>query len=345
MTASEGDRPTPPPGGASWREAPGLLLRGAAMGMADVIPGVSGGTVALVVGIYGRLVDAIRSFDADAGRLLLGRRFAEARDRVAWRFLLLLLTGIATGIVFCVKVVRLPQLLETHREQVYGLFFGLIAGSVVLLGRDVLRAGFTGARLLAALGGLAAGLVIVTLSPGETPETPWFVFLCGVVAICAMILPGISGSFILLILRKYAYVMNAVDQVIHPTSGLMADRVAPLVQTVIPFGLGCVVGIAAFSRLLGWVLSRAEQATLAAMTGLLAGSLWVVWPFQRLTIEVVRDKPRVVSSTPRLPEALDGTALAAFGLMALGVVLVPLLDRVARRKLAETTGGPEGAGS
>jgi putative membrane protein len=175
------------------------------------------------------------------------------------------------------------------------------------------------------------GLIVVNLVRDEpTPDAPWFVFLCGCVSICAMILPGISGSFVLLILRKYAYVLGAVGEVIHPTTE--AGRLEPLLTIVAPFALGCLVGILSFARLLGWLLKRAERQTLSFMTGLMAGSLWVIWPFQERVYEVVRKKQRLVESTPILPDHWGGVTAGAVVLAVVGVAAVVVLDAVARRR-------------
>ncbi len=296
------------PGGATWAEVPGLAARGLCMGTADVVPGVSGGTMALILGIYSRLILAIKSIDKTAATHLFKGRFAEARAHVSWRFLLAVVAGQALGIAFFTTVVPLPKLIHTHPELVYGLFFGLIVGSIGILGRRVVQAGLNLKRVAAGVAGLIVGLVVVNLVRTETPEAPWFVFLSGCVAICAMILPGISGSFVLLILRKYAYVLGALGQVIHPGEG---GRVEPLLTVVIPFACGCLLGLLAFARLLSALLIRAEHATFAFMTGLMAGSLWVVWPFQERIYELIRKKERLVSSTPVFPDGADAVVIGA----------------------------------
>jgi putative membrane protein len=319
------------PGGSTWAEGPGLVARGFCMGLADVVPGVSGGTMALILGIYARLVAAIRSFDRGLLERLWARDLAGAHRRTAWRFLGCVVLGQALGIVMATAVVRLPILLEEHPQPVYGLFFGLIVGSVMLLGRDVHRQGLSGARVGSAVAGLLVGLLVVTAVPSDTPHERWFVFLCGCVAISAMILPGISGSFVLLLLKQYTYVLGALGEVIHPQSGLLADRWVALHSVVVPFGLGCVVGILAFTRLLHWLLARAQWATMSFMTGLLVGSLYAVWPFAARHYELVRGKQRLVSSAPRWPAAFDGDVALALGLILVGVAAVLIMDRVARK--------------
>ncbi len=325
------------PGGATWSEAPGLMSRGLAMGLAEVVPGVSGGTLALITGIYARLILAVKSFDRGALRHLLARRLADLRDHVAWRFLLLVGIGQAAGIVVFSQF--LPTWTKTHPELVYGAFFGLIVGSIILIGRDVLRRGLTWRVGLAALGGLGLGLAVVTAVPPEgTPDAPWFLFVCGCIAISAMILPGISGSFVLLILRKYEVVIGAVGTVTRLGEGAGAA----LVNVLLPFALGCVVGVVTFSRFLSYLFKRAEQATLSCMVGVMAGSLWVIWPFQEREYAVVRGKEKLLSSTPVWPGD-DAPLLATVLLLVAALGAVLLMDAVARRRVPEARRPPGGA--
>lgn len=319
-------------GGATWSEAPGLMARGVCMGTADVVPGVSGGTMALILGIYTRLIEAIKSFDREALGLLMRRELAAARDHVHWRFVGAVAAGQVLGIVLFTRVIPLPKWVvdPSARQLVYGLFFGLVVGSVVMLARDLLRTRVDVKVGLAGLAGVAAGLVVVNLVRVDTiPETPWAVFLCGTVAICAMILPGISGSFILLILGKYAYVLGNLAEFIKPSGE--GGRLTPLVTVVLPFAVGCALGLMAFSRFLSWLLKRAQQATLSFMIGLMTGSLWVIWPFQKPEYALVRGKQKLVHTEPVFPAGVDGTVALTVGLLAAGVLGIVALDRLARR--------------
>lgn len=288
------------------------VLDGFCMGSADIVPGVSGGTVALILGFYEQLLAAVRSFDTEAVRLLLGGRWREALARPHWGFVLPLGAGIVLAVVFFTRIVPLPVLIRTRPELVYGLFFGLIVGSVIHLVQGLRPT--TAPAWLQLLAGTALGWLVVNLVPASTPETWWFVMLSGSVAICAMLLPGISGSFILLILGKYAYVLDAIS----------ALRLA----VVIPFGLGAVAGLVLFSRFLGWLLARWHLATLRVISGFLVGSLWLIWPFQERHYALVHGKEKLLSSNPVLPAALDATTLAAAGLAIGGVVLVSVLTRL-----------------
>jgi putative membrane protein len=294
------------------------LLQGMCIGAADVVPGVSGGTMALILGIYERLLHAIRSVDLHFLRLLAQRRFAAAAAHVDLVFLLMLGAGIACAIAFFTRVVRLPELITTHPEPVYGLFFGLIVASICVLLQA--RRPLTPARLGWILLGTLGGFAVVNLVPVETPTASWFVFLCGVVAISAMILPGISGSFILLVLNKYAYVFDALGRL---------D-----ISVIAPFVLGCACGLAVFSRFLDWLLGRFHDATLLTIVGVLTGSLWMIWPFQERSYQLVRGKERLLHSVPTLPQHWDASAWTALALAVLGAAAVLLLQHAAARQRA-----------
>jgi len=299
---------------AALAEAPWHAVKGFCVGSADIIPGVSGGTMALILGIYERLLMAIRSFDRAWLASLLRLRVGEALARNDLPFLLPLVLGIGLALLFFTRVVPLPALIVTRPELVYGLFFGLILASIAVLMGEVERYGPR--QVLTALAGVALGFMIVTLVPVTTPDAPWFIFLCGFVAISAMLLPGISGSFILLILGKYAYIINALgsfDFVVIST-----------------FVAGMLTGLVAFSRAIVWLLRRYHQSTLLVIKGILIGSLWIVWPFQERVYETVRGKERLVGSSPVWPDAFDGTVAASLALLLAGFVLVLVIHRLAR---------------
>lgn len=257
------------------------------MGAADVIPGVSGGTMALILGVYSRLIHAIKSVDVSVIKMVLRFRIPEALKAVHWKFLISLLSGVALAFVFFTKIVPLPELMYEYPEPIYGLFFGLILGSIYLLIKNI--NGFTWKHVLFLILGTIIGYWVVTLVPTDTPETYPFIFFSGAVAICAMILPGISGSFLLLILRKYTFILSQFGKLGGPDT-----TSAALVLVV--FVLGMIMGISLFSRVLSWFLDRYHGFTLAVLVGFLVGSLYVIWPFQiRKFTETTRTK--IVSVT------------------------------------------------
>jgi putative membrane protein len=253
------------------KETPILFLKGFFMGSADVVPGVSGGTIALIMGIYYRFMNAIRSVDANVIKALLTFRIKDVFEQVHWKFLMTLLFGILCAVIFFTRVIPLPELMITQPELIYGLFFGLILGSVFLLVWG-LEAKNLKVFLWILLGTLI-GYKVVTLVPVETPDNMFFIFFSGSIAISAMVLPGISGSFILLILRKYDTVLGAFGK-------LGGSETLDALMVLVPFGLGMLLGIAVFARLLTWLLKRYYVSTLCILIGFMAGSLFIIWPFQ-----------------------------------------------------------------
>lgn len=294
-------------------QAPYMAFSGFAMGSADVVPGVSGGTMAVALGIYARLLAAITSIDVPAVRALLRLDVTTVLARVHFRFLISLAVGVAMGIGVMVKVVKLPELIQSSPQHVYAIFMGLVLASALMLGRQIGE--WPPVRVAALIGGAALGLLVVTAVPVDTPESPLFIFFCGLIAICAMVLPGISGSFVLLILRKYAYVLGALSALDF--------------AVIVPFALGCLVGITSFARVITWAFEHAEKAVTAGLVGLLIGSLWRIWPYQELTVVMVRDKPRTIGAEPFIPQSLD---VSVWGLFLVGIAMVVGLEVIARRR-------------
>ena len=293
-------------------------LKGFCMGSADIIPGVSGGTMALILGIYERLLTAIRSFDRFWLDDLLHLRIRQALARNDLQFLLPLLLGIGSAILFFTRVIPLPTLIVTHPELIYGLFFGLILASIVILMGQVDRYGAM--EILTTVVGVLVGFAIVNLVPVATPTALWFIFLCGFVAISAMLLPGISGSFILLILGKYAYIIDALGRF---------D-----VAVIAAFAAGAVVGLVVFSRTIVWLLRHYHQPTLLLIKGILIGSLWIIWPFQERSYEFIHGKEKLVGSSPVWPEGPSASVLASFACLALGFALVMGIHYLAEKRTA-----------
>ncbi len=255
------------------------------MGGADIIPGVSGGTVALVLGIYERLVAAISHFDRQLIALLLARQWQAAVRHVDLRFLVVLGTGILTGVVALASLVL--TLLLDYRMQTLSVFFGLIFASSLVVARMVRPRSTTELLKCLALATLAAGFAfwLVGLPQGAGQDSLPYYFFCGAVAICAMILPGISGSYILLLLGAYVTVAGIVHQA--PRLNITSRELLVLVV----FASGCAVGLLCFSKLLRWLLAHAHQTTMTVLGGFMVGSLRLMWPFQiDLTPEVEKLK-------------------------------------------------------
>lgn len=274
-----------------------LAIKGYCMGAADVVPGVSGGTMAFILGIYEELVKSIRSFDLAFIKLLVSGDIRQAVSHVNLRFLVALFSGILLAIVTLSKLIS--WLLHTHPVFIWAFFFGLVLASVFIVFKRIET--WTVPRALAVFFGAVGAYIIVGLVPMQTSNAAWFVFLSGAVAICAMILPGISGSFILVLLGKYQYILDAVNN---------RD-----IFTLAVFVLGTGVGILAFSRILNWLLDRYRDLTIAVLCGFMIGSLRKVWPWKALQTNV-------------LPEQLDGAVILAIGLMLSAFVLVLVLEKI-----------------
>ena len=289
-----------------WLEMPWLMAKGFCMGMADLVPGVSGGTMAFILGIYERLLAAIRSFDAVWIKACLKFDLPTAFKRPHFNFIFPLLVGLFLAVWFFTHIISLPTLLHEYPEHVYGLFFGLIIASIYVLMQEL--QGFNAIDAITLALGTVFGLIIVNLVPVETPNATWFIFLSGAIAICAMILPGVSGSFLLLLLKKYSVIITAIGDF--------------NLGVIVPFLLGCIVGLASFSRFLTWLLSRFYQRTLLVIKGILIASLWLLWPFQERLYETFAGKQKLLSTTAYLPEVIDNKVLEVAGLILVGACLV-----------------------
>lgn len=280
----------------SFKEAPFLVIKGFLMGSADIVPGVSGGTMALILGIYERLLNAIKSVNGPFLKSFFTLRWKDALNELHIKFLVFLFLGIFSALAFFTKVVPLQIYMFTHPEIVFGLFFGLILGSIYILYKTLNGIGWQ--EILMSIIGVGIGLWIVTLVPADTPENPVFVFLSGMIAICAMILPGISGSYLLLIMRKYDYLLSNIGMI----GG--ADTMEGVIG-LIPFMLGAVIGLAAFSRFLSWLLGKYHSQTISILIGFLIGSLFVIWPYQnRDYVEQVREVEELAYESERVQNLL-----------------------------------------
>lgn len=259
--------------------------KGACMGAADVIPGVSGGTIAFIMGIYDEFVGSIAKADAEAVRLLLKGKIREFWKHINGNFLVSLIAGIGVSIVALANLMQM--FLSDFPIQTWGFFFGLIVASSIFILRGI--SGWKVRDGLFLVFGCILGIVVCTLSPTKTPDALWFIFLSGAIAICAMILPGISGSFILLILGKYQYIMRCVSEVVAGENVLSNLLILGI------FLIGAVVGIVAFSKFLHWLLARWNKETLIVLAGFIIGSLVKIWPWSNTEAIVCSQFPEVAA--------------------------------------------------
>lgn len=295
-----------------------VFLKGLAMGAANVIPGVSGGTIALITGIYERLINAIKSFDLSAARLLLTGQWRAFWTLTDSTFLLALFAGIGVSIISLARL--LEYLLESHETLTMAFFFGLILVSIYFVGKTVRQWSPSVYAML--LIGIVVAAGIAFLAPASENASFLYVFLCGIVAICSMILPGLSGSFVLIIMGNYALILAAIGS---------AD-----LGILIPLGLGCVFGMIAFSHLLAWIFKHHHDQTIALMTGFIAGSLLIIWPWKNTLTELIarEDKPAkevVTGYEWYLPILTDSNTLLALGIALAGGLALVIMEKLAAK--------------
>ena len=305
--------------------------RGLLMGGADIIPGVSGGTVALILGIYQRLITAISHCDARLFQMLLRREWSAAARHLDLRFIIPLGIGILTGVVSLASLMH--YLLDYHLQLTLSLFFGLILASSFLVAQMVQR--WTVLNVLAFIVSTIGVYILVGEHSIKPPEGNLYVFFCGMIAICAMILPGISGALILILLGKY-----------HDVTGLLKTIPKELLKgnidwngllTVLVFVLGCLLGLILFSKVLRWLLHNYHTLTMAVLCGLMVGSLRRIWPFKvDITPYTSNQTPEMVPFKHRIyeniwPESFGGMFWSSIALIIVAAVLVWGLDRLSQK--------------
>jgi len=321
------------PGPKTAKETIILIIKGLCMGTADVIPGVSGGTIALIMGIYEDLLLAINSINISMVKKLLRGNIKDALSKVHLRFLFFLLMGIGIAILSLffllmgigIAILSLARIMNylIHNQAVltWSLFFGLIAASIFVVGKKVKN--WAGSPAISFLAGGTAAWFIVGLIPVSTPEEFWFIFLSGFIAICAMILPGLSGAFLLLILGKYEFITGALK------NPFIFNNLA----IIIVFCSGCVVGLLGFSRILNYLFKKWHTLTLAFLTGLMAGSMRKIWPWKKsLEGVMIRGKYYVLREQNILPKEFNAKLLLAIGLIIIGFVVVVVLEQLSGNK-------------
>lgn len=281
-----------------------VALKGYAMGAANVIPGVSGGTIALLTGIFNELVEALDAvMSLSSWKLLFQGKFKEFWKAVHGTFLLWLAIGVAVSVFSLAKLME--YVFTHHPVQTWAFFFGLIVVSAFFLLTDIKD--WKGRDVLWLLVGIALGAALCILSPSETTSDLWFIALCGAIAVCTMILPGISGSFILVLLGKYEYIMKAVSDLDWPV--------------LVVFALGCVIGIAAFSKFLHWLMSRYGRQTLLVLIGFTVGALVKVWPWaDKAACEAANVLTGDPAGTLHIPVAIIWALVGALSVLTLELI-------------------------
>ncbi len=302
-----------------------LFLKGVAMGAADVVPGVSGGTIAFISGIYEELLGSIRAVNLQSLKLLKDQGIGAFWNSINGNFLLILFVGIIVSIASLAQLVSYS--LEQYPILVWSFFFGLVVASVIYIFRQIPHLRWR--EWLALWLGVLAAVTVAFMPPVQVSGEWWVVFLSGALAICAMILPGISGSFILLMIGMYPLMIQAVT-----------DANWSLLSV---FALGCGCGLLLFARLLSWLLERYHGTTIAVLTGFLLGSLLIIWPWKESLEVMIDSHGQEVVLTHRLlmpaefgaVTGIDPQTWAAVGLMLFGLVLVLGLENIGGRQRKE----------
>lgn len=285
-----------------------LVLKGMAMGAANVIPGVSGGTIAFITGIYERLISALKRIDLTAIEMFFTGKFKEFAEHIDLQFLFFLFLGVAISILSLSKV--LSWAFNEYEILTLAFFFGLILASILGVGKQIGKLNVT--SLLSFVIGCGIAVGIAFLPPATANPSMFYVFLCGVVAISSMILPGLSGSYLLLLMGNYVLVLTAVGSF---DFGIL-----------LPLMLGVIVGLVLFSRLLAWLFEYFKAATISLLTGFVAGSLLIIWPWKETIFITVRGSQKATGYEWLLPEFNLQFGMA-FILATTGFLAVWLIDR------------------
>lgn len=300
-----------------------ITLRGIGMGAADVVPGVSGGTIAFITGIYEELINSIKNINLEAIRLFFSGRWKSFWQHINGNFLLSVFAGIFISVVSLARA--LEYLLEHHPVLIWSFFFGLIMASSYVVARKISHWEY--AKVVALVGGIGIAFYITSVTPATTTDARWFVLLSGGLASCAMILPGISGSFILLLLGKYAFALHAVNE--------------RILLDLILLGAGAVMGLVLFANLLSWLLRKWHDVTIAVLVGFMIGSLNKIWPWKE-TLEtiVVEGEVRPLVEKNILPSFSQpehhvwmAMLMALIGIMLILVIELVLAGKPAKEEI------------
>ena len=299
------------------------FLKGFAMGAANIIPGVSGGTIAFITGIYERLINTLKSFDLKAIRYLLKFDFGGFAKHVDFGFIAALGLGVVTSVITLAKLLKGAYL--DHPIMVNAFFFGLILASIFSVGRMVRSWRFM--QIVALLLGLGVAVSLALMSPRGVSSDPSYLALCGVAAMCSMIIPGVSGSFILLLMGNYKLIMlDAVDN-------LRQMKFAEALPVLIPVGLGAIVGLVVLSRVLSWLFKKYHNTAVALVTGFVAGSLIIIWPWKNAVYSGVI-KGKVITWDRYFPNILESTTWIAIAWLLAGIALIAVLEKLSAKPAA-----------
>jgi len=300
-----------------------LFLKGVGMGSANVIPGVSGGTIAFITGIFERLINAIKAFDFVALKLVFTGKFKAFAQKTDLWFLFSVFLGIVIAIVTLARV--FDFLFTNYPVYIWSYFFGLVLASVYFVGKSIEK--WNTGVIISLIIGTAIAVVISFLNPLSPNDSTLYIFICGIIAICSMILPGLSGSFVLLLMGNYQLV--AIDAINSLN-----------LRILIPFALGCAIGLIAFSHFLSWIFKTYRDQTIAVLTGFVLGSVSILWPWSSPTYLtnatgdfILKNGEKVILSYHKvLPESMDKEVIFAILIALAGILTIWATEYLAQRK-------------
>jgi putative membrane protein len=308
-----------------------ILLKGIAMGAADVVPGVSGGTIAFISGIYQELIDSINGINISLIKTLKKEGVKATWKQANGSFLLALLTGIGISILTFSKIIT--HLLETQPIMVWSFFFGLIIASVLLIWKQITSLKLV--SILALIIGVILAYYITIIKPVSSPESYSYLFLSGFIAIIAMILPGISGAFILLLMGSYESVIGTINQFREALTQMNTELISTSLMKLGAFAIGAIIGLKTFSKILHWMFEHHKNTTLAMLIGFMIGSLNKVWPWKQVLETRINSHGKTVPFLEKsiLPQDFNGDAqiILAVLLAILGFLVIYGMEKVAAR--------------
>ena len=292
-----------------------LVLKGMAMGAANVIPGVSGGTVAFISGIYERLISALKNIDFVSAKLLLTGKWKDFANRLDLNFLFFLFMGVGISILSLARVMKWA--FANYESLTLSFFFGLIVASIIGVGRQIGKINVS--TISTFIIGLVIAGAVAFLPPAPPDDSILYLILCGMVAISSMILPGLSGSYVLLLMGNYVLVMSAIGELNF--------------RILVPIAVGVIVGLGLFSRLLSWLFGHFKDATISMLTGFVVGSLLIIWPWKETIMVTVMGKEKATGYRWLVPE-LDVQLAYSLGLALIGILLVWWMERASAKTSA-----------
>ncbi len=300
------------------------FVKGFAMGTANVIPGVSGGTIALITGIFERLINAIKSFNLEALKLFFTGKWKAFSKHVDLKFLVAVFAGIAVSILSFAKL--LEYLFNNYPVFVWAFFFGLVLASVYYVGKTINK--FSISAVVFAIIGIGIALVIAFGTPAQQNDNFFYLLLCGVVGACSMILPGLSGSYVLLLMGDYELIM--IDAI-----NMLTSNPVEALKILLPVVLGAAVGLIAFAHLLAWIFKKFHDQTIALLSGFILGSLPIIWPWKESITTVLKDGSEKITGYHWLAPEMNSEFAIALIIAMLGIGIIVVTEHLASKKSIE----------